>query len=145
MNNQQKADIKLSELNKEYLLKEGYKYCLIYYLNDLVFGDIYKIDDIDKEILVEGFFFNDKKELHVFKDYDFEDVDCDEGFKLIVTTDDGSDSFTEEFVLKKRLGNNLIKNDYDKIEVINYLGYQDDGQAYIEYTSLKGVRKEASK
>lgn len=145
MNNQQKADIKLSELNKEYLLKEGYKYCLIYYLNDLVFGDIYKIDDIDKEILVEGFFFNDKKELHVFKDYDFEDADCDEGFKLIVTTDDGSDSFTEEFVLKKRLGNNLIKNDYDKIEVINYLGYQDDGQAYIEYTSLKGVRKEASK
>ena len=145
MNNQQKADIKLSELNKDYLLKEGYKYCLIYYLNDLVFGDIDKIDDIDKEILVEGFFFNDKKELHVFKDYDFEDAGCDEGFKLIVTIDDGSDSFTEEFVLKKRLGNNLIKNDYDKIEVINYLGYQDDGQAYIEYTSLKGVRKEVSK
>lgn len=142
MNNQKKADIKLSELTKEYLLKEGYKYCLIYYLNDLVFGDMDKIDEINKDILLEGFFFNDKKELHIFKDYDFDDCDSDNGgFKLIVTTDDGSDSFTETFVLKRRLGNNLIENDYDKIEVINYLGYEDDGQAYIEYTSLKGVSK----
>lgn len=142
MTNQQKADIKLSELNKEYLLKEGYKYCLIYYLNDLVFGDIDKIDGIDKEILIEAFFFNDNKELHIFKGYDFEDCDCEnDGFKLIITTDDGSDSFTEEFALKNRLGNNLIKNDYKKLKIINYLGYEDDGQAYIKYTSLKGVSK----
>ena len=88
----------------------------------------------------------DQKEIKIlsdiFKDYDFDACDSDNGgFKLIVTTDDGSDSFTETFVLKRRLGNNLIENDYDKIEVINYLGYEDDGQAYIEYTSLKGVSK----
>ena len=138
-NNQCLLDMKLSELNKDYLIKEGYKYCLIYYLNDLVFGDIDEIEEINKDILIEGFFFNEKQELHVFKNEDFEDNQND-GFILVKTIDNGCDSFTEEFSLKKRLGNNLTKNKYDEIEVINYLGYEDDGQAYIKYTALKGVK-----
>lgn len=137
--NQYLLDMKLSELNKDNLIKEGYKYCLIYYLNDLVFGDIDKIEEINKDILIEGFFFNEKQELHAFKNEDFED-DQNDGFKLVKTIDNGCDSFTEEFTLKKRLGNNLTKNKYDEIEVINYLDYEDDGQAYIKYTALKGVK-----
>lgn len=144
--NQYLADIKLSELNKEYLIKEGYKYCLIYYLNDLIFGDIDKIEEINKDILLEGFFFNEKQELHIFKNEDFYDEDGENNtFKLVKTIDNGCDKFTEEFVLKKRLGNNLIENKYDKVEVINYLGYEDDGQAYIKYTALKKVLKKSSK
>ena len=142
--NQYLLDINLSELNKDYLLKEGYKYCLIYYLNDLVFGDIDKIEEINKEILIEGFFFNEKQELHAFKNEDFEDEQND-GFKLVKTIDNGCDSFTEEFTLKKRLGNNLTKNKYDEIEVINYLDYEDDGQAYIKYTALKRALKKSDK
>ena len=137
--NQYLLDINLSELNKDYLIKEGYKYCLIYYLNDLVFGDIDEIEEINKDILIEGFFFNEKQELHVFKNEDYD------GFKLVKTIDDGCDSFTEKSVLKKRLGNNLIKNKYDGIEVINYLGYEDDGQAYIKYTALKRALKKSDK
>lgn len=142
--NQYLLDIKLSELNKDYLIKEGYKYCLIYYLNDLVFGDIDKIEEINKDILVEGFFFNEKQELHAFKNEDFED-DQNDGFKLVKTVDNGCDNFTEEFTLKKRLGNNLTENKYDKIEVINYLDYEDDGQAYIKYTALKRALKKSNK
>ena len=142
--NQYLLDINLSELNKDYLIKEGYKYCLIYYLNDLVFGDIDKIEEINKDILIEGFFFNEKQELHAFKNEDFED-DQNDGFKLVKTIDNGCDSFTEEFTLKKRLGNNLIKNKYDKIEVINYLDYENDGKAYIKYTALKRALKESDK
>ena len=138
--NQYLLDINLSELNKDYLIKEGYKYCLIYYLNDLVFGDIDKIEEINKDILIEGFFFNEKQELHAFKNEDFED-DQNDGFKLVKTIDNGCDSFTEEFTLKKRLGNNLIKNKYDKIEVINYLDYENDGQAYIKYCIKKIIKK----
>ena len=82
--NQYLLDINLSELNKDYLIKEGYKYCLIYYLNDLVFGDIDKIEEIKKDILIEGFFFNEKQELHAFKNEDFEDEQND-GFKLVKT------------------------------------------------------------
>ena len=44
--NQYLLDMKLSELNKDYLIKEGYKNCLIYYLNDLVFDDIKNIEEI---------------------------------------------------------------------------------------------------
>ena len=137
--NQYLLDMKLSELNKDYLIKEGYKNCLIYYLNDLVFDDIKNIEEINKDILIEGFFFNEKQELHAFKNEDFED-DQNGGFKLVKTVDNGCDSFTEEFTLKKRIGNNLIKNEYKKIKVINYLNYEDDGQAYIKYTALKGVK-----
>lgn len=137
--NQYLADIKLSELNKDYLIKKGYKNCLIYYLNDLVFDDIKSIDEINKDILIEGFFFNEKQELHVFKNEDFEENE--DGFSLIETIDDGCDNFTEIFILKKRLGNKLNKNKYAKIEVINYLGYEDDGQAYIKYTALKKAIK----
>ena len=91
--NQYLLDINLSELNKDYLIKEGYKYCLIYYLNDLVFGDIDKIEEIKKDILIEGFFFNEKQELHAFKNEDFEDEQND-GFKLVKTIDNGCDIFT---------------------------------------------------
>ena len=52
--NQYLLDMKLSELNKDYLIKEGYKYCLIYYLNDLVFGDIDKIEEIVYEVTKAG-------------------------------------------------------------------------------------------
>ncbi|WP_455542953.1 hypothetical protein [Intestinibacter sp.] len=133
---QSRLDIKLSEINKNYLLEHKYKYCLIYYLNDLVFGDIDKIDKIEEDILVEAFFFNSEKELHIFENNDFEDEG--QRFKLVETKDDGS-GFKEEFVLKKRIGNKLNKNKYTKLIVNHYLEYEDDGQAYIKYTSLKGV------
>ena len=114
---------KLYEINKDDLLDEGYKYALLYYLNDLYFGDIEDITEINKDILVEGFFFNDN------------------GYEGIVTEhEEDEDGFYEEYILKRRLGNNLLKNKYDKLRVFNYIRYEDDGQAFIKYTALKGVR-----
>lgn len=126
--NQYKS-IDIDDLNKNYLLDEGYKYALVYYLNDLYFGDIDNIGEIDNEIIVEAFFFNDKKELHFFED---------NGFKGIVT-EGQEDGFEETFILKKRLGRDLIKNKYKKVKVFNYLDYEKDGQAFVKYTALKGV------
>lgn len=126
--NQYKS-IDIDDLNKNYLLDEGYKYALVYYLNDLYFGDIDNIGEIDNEIIVEAFFFNDKKELHFFED---------NGFKGIVT-EGQEDGFEETFILKKRLGRDLVKNKYKKVKVFNYLDYEKDGQAFVKYTALKGV------
>lgn len=131
--NQEKVNINLKDLDKSYLEKEGYKYCLIYYLNDLFFGDIQDLEEINSDIAVEAFFFNDKKEVHFFEE---------NGYEGIITQDDGKgECFTESFELKKRLGNNLSNNKYSRLEVVNYLDYEeDDSQAYIKYTALKGVK-----
>lgn len=123
---------KLYEINKDDLLDEGYKYALLYYLNDLYFGDIEDITEINKDILVEGFFFNENKELHFFEDNGYEGV--------VTEHEEDEDGFYEEYILKRRLGNNLLKNKYDKLRVFNYIRYEDDGQAFIKYTALKGVR-----
>ena len=121
--------INIDNVNKDYLLSEGYKYALVYYLNDLYFGDISDMDEINTDIVVEAFFFNNDIELHFFEDNEFQGV----------ITEDQIDGFEEKYILKKRLGNSLYKNKYDKIKVFNYVDYEEDGQAFIKYTALKGV------
>lgn len=122
----------LCEIDKNDLLKEGYKYALLYYLNDLYFGDIEDMNEIKKDILVEGFFFNENRELHFFEDNNFQGI--------ITEHSNEEDGFYEEYLLKKRLGNKLERNKYDKIKVFNYILYEDDGQAFVKYTALKGVK-----
>ncbi|MCC3867934.1 hypothetical protein [Terrisporobacter mayombei] len=122
----------LYEIDKNDLLKEGYKYALLYYLNDLYFGDIEDMNEIKKDILVEGFFFNENRELHFFEDNNFQGI--------ITEHSNEEDGFYEEYLLKKRLGNKLERNKYDKIKVFNYISYEDDGQAFVKYTALKGVK-----
>ena len=130
---QYQANINLKDLDKSYLENQGYKYCLVYFLNDLYFGDIEDLENLDSDIVVESFFFNDKKELHFFED---------NGYEGIITEDDqNGKSFTEVFELKKRLGNDLRENKYSKLEVVNYIDYEEkDRQAYVKYTALKGVK-----
>lgn len=125
----QYKSIKIEDLNRDTLLSEGYKYALVYYLNDLYFGDIKDINNINKDIIVEAFFFNDNKELHFFEDNGFEGV----------ITEGCSEGFEEKYLLKGVLGNNLYKNKYNKLKVVNYIDYEEDGQAFIKYTALKGV------
>lgn len=122
----------LNEIDKNMLLNEGYKYALLYYLNDLYFGDIEDMEEIKKDILVEGFFFNEDKELHFFEDNNFEGI--------VTEHRDGEDGFYEEYILKRRLGNKLTNNKYDKLKVFNYISYEEDGQAFIKYTAMKGVK-----
>lgn len=125
--------VNIKNINKSFLINEGYKYCLVYYLNDLIFGNIEDMPELNMDILVEGFFFNEEKELHVFED------DYSEEFKAVKTLNNDEDSFEEKFELKRRIGNKAIKNKYKKLKVVHHLDYEDDGQAYITYTSLKGV------
>lgn len=122
----------LFEIDKNDLLEEGYKYALLYYLNDLYFGNVEDMKEINKDILVEGFFFNEDKELHFFEDNNFEGI--------VTEHDSEEDGFYEEYILKRRLGNKLVRNKYDKIKVFNYVSYEEDGQAYVKYTALKGVK-----
>lgn len=130
---QEKANINLKDINRSYLEEEGYKYGLVYFLNNLFFGDITDLKDINSNIVIEAFFFNDKKELHFFED---------NGYEGVITENDGNgEYFIDSFELKKRLGNNLNENKYSRLEVINYLDYDEsDFQAYIKYTALKGVK-----
>lgn len=122
----------LLEIDKNELLNEGYKYALLYYLNDLYFGDIEDIKEINKDILVEGFFFNENKELHFFEDNNFDGI--------VTEHEENEDGFYEEYLLKSRLGNKLEKNKYNKLRVFNYISYEEDGQAFIKYTALKEVK-----
>ena len=71
---QQYKSINIDNLNKDYLLNEGYKYALVYYLNDLYFGDISDMNEVNKDIVVEAFFFNSDKELHFLRITDLREL-----------------------------------------------------------------------
>lgn len=122
----------LYDIEKDELLNDGYKYALLYYLNDLYFGYIKDLTEFNKDILVEGFFFNEKKELHFFEDNGFEGI--------ITECEDVEDGFEEEYILKRALGNKLKTNKFNKLKVFNYISYEEDGQSFIKYTALKGVK-----
>lgn len=143
----QTISINLDELNIDYLLKNNFKYALIYYLNDIVLGKIEDINYINKDILVEAMFFNEDKELHFFEDNEFNGVLIEkESSKEVKIHDKNNvvnegDVIYEKYLLKKRLGRDSRVNKYKRIEVANYLGYADDGQAYVKATCLSNLEE----
>jgi hypothetical protein len=113
-------------IQKEKLLDNGFVYGLITHLDSVSIGILEdeKITvDIDR--LIEARFFCRTKELHIFKE--------DEWNVVLIELEDKEDVFYEEQLLRKPFG--------EKIKLIHYLGYDIDGQAYIKATCLCDFKK----
>ena len=112
--------------------KEGYKFGLIYHLDEILTGEIENLS-MDEERLIEARIFCEDKEIHIFNN---------DGFRAIEAIDEKSkeeenDSYYECHLLidketdKKSFGKNLT--------VKRYIDFDEDGQAYISYTRLYSI------
>lgn len=81
-------------------------------------GDV----NINYDRLIEARVFNSEKELHIYDD---------DGIHAVETTfEEGDDCFEEKQILRGRFGK--------EITLRHYVGYDEDGQAYIEHTVICG-------
>lgn len=106
----------------------NYQYAVIYNISDMYFGKTEAFGGIDEEQLLEGYLFDEEKELHIFREDDeiqmIEFKECD-NFSL--------DRVDCSFSLKKNvLGKELL--------VREYLDYDNDGQVFIAFKRMIGIR-----
>lgn len=94
--------------------------------------------NLEKKTFIEARFFDDKKELFVFYD--------GENYKAVETDKDKWDKdricrpyiLDSKFQEKDYIKNNNIKH----IRVIEFIDYDEDGQAYVKASCLDGVVNE---
>jgi hypothetical protein len=109
-------------LNKEALIEMGLTDCIIYNYDSVISDEIKEVD-IDYENIIEARFFNEKMEIRVFND---------EGvLSGTIFVDENPDYIESEFILYSRDKNS--KRYAEKLKVRKYIGYDEDGQAYISY------------
>lgn len=106
---------------KDFLLKLGLKQGIIYNYDSVLTADIGDLD-ICLDNMIEGRFFNEKREIRIFND--------EEGIKGSIF--DEKDEYTKgEYILYNR---NNGKNYAARLKVKQYIDYDEDKQAYIYYT-----------
>jgi hypothetical protein len=103
-------------LNKDFLKSLGLEYALIYNFDGVIVDFLDEVK-IDKRKLLEARFFNEKEEVHIFKE-------CD--LKSVYMIEDGDKYSDEKYILANKYGKGMT--------VRNYFSFDDDGQAYISYT-----------
>jgi len=105
----------------------SYSYALLYMISGVKLCRAEGIGQIDWEECQEARFFSEGRELHVFEGED--------GMKAVEVTDaDGNGVIIKEFLLDNRfssVGSSVL--------VQEYLEYDEDGQAYVANTRLKGI------
>ncbi len=103
-------------LKKDYWIRNGYRYLWKQELSCVFLGRIEDAGDLEEENLLEARIFADGKELHLFY---FEDQ-----LRAVVTTaGEEEDCLEERQILRERFGKSLT--------IRHYIGYEEDGQAYI--------------
>ena len=108
------------------------KYALLYRMSELVLA---KTEELSQEQLdlgecLEARFFDDEKEVHLFRDGD--------DWKAVLTEDkEGQEYLDREYYLAKRFRKNGPET---RLRVREYTGYDTDGQIYVTKTRLAGIR-----
>lgn len=104
-----------------------YDYALIYYMSSMIFAPITDIVDMNEEECLEAYFFNEKGQLHIYRNED----------ELTAR------EFTEEenlTVVEKKYGlANVFKGIGSAVIVREYLESDDDGQMYVAYKRLSAI------
>lgn len=117
---------------------KNYKYGLIFTLDKPYFGELTEIDyKYSESNFIEARFFNTEKELFVFYD--------GEKYKAVETDKskwNKEDTIDREYILDSKFQEkNYIKNDNIKyIQVIEFIDYDDDGQAYVKASCLHNIK-----
>lgn len=103
------------------------KYGLIYEISNVIFDHMENIADIDWDEFVEGYFFDDKIQIHVY--------DTEDGLQAVCFAEPSESEFVDkEYELTgkyRSVGNGIKKREY--------LNFDEDGQVYVEYTRLVDV------
>lgn len=103
------------------------KYGLIYEISDVIFDQMDKIAEINWAELIEGYFFDDTAQIHIY--------DTEEGLQAVCFTEPENARYVDkeyELVGKyQQIGKKVKKREY--------LEFDEDGQVYVSYTRLTDV------
>ncbi len=101
----------------------GYQYVWIQDLRKVEIIHINSFSGFDFSTLLEARVFNEDKELHIFE--------YDDSFRCVeVIKEEDDECFEERQLLRSTYGRYLLMR--------HYIGYEDDGQAYIKQSALCG-------
>ncbi len=121
-------NIRLIGLAEAQEQSSSYSYALLYMISGVKLCKAKELGQIEWEECQEARFFSEDRELHIFEGEDgMEDVE--------VSDADGNGVVIKEFLLDNRfssVGRSVL--------VQEYLDYDEDGQAYVANTRLKGIR-----
>ncbi|NEU06072.1 hypothetical protein [Clostridium senegalense] len=112
----------------------GYKFAWINTFSDLKLIELIennKFNDKYLENLIEAKIFNKNKELSIIPCED------DEKFSVVEFDGAGKDYIEEKQVLYKN--KSPFNGENDKLVIRNYLDYDYEGQAFVNYTKLCGI------
>lgn len=115
-------------LEKAYAQAEEYEYALLYRISDRILCKAQDLPENVWEECIEARIFSDSKELHIFEGED--------RMKAVVLTElDKEDVIIKDYTLE-----NAFRHIGEFVRVCQYLGYDEDGQAYVSMTRLKGIQ-----
>lgn len=103
----------------------SYQYAVIYNISDMYVGEARRYETLQEEQLIEGYFFDQDRELHIYWDED--------ALKLVEfkESDNGHLEHVDcSFELSKKV------DGCDELIVREYLDYDEDGQSYIAFKRM---------
>lgn len=117
-------NIEISEVEK---CIQAYKYALVYMLSEIILCKTEELQEQSVKNCIEARFFSSEKELHIFE--------TEDGKKAVEVSDrTGEDIIIKKYEIAPRFSK------VGKVLVVQeYLEYDEDGQAVIGLTRLKGI------
>ena len=105
-----------------------YKYAYLQMMSEHILDEVSKLASIEWDELIEGYIFDDEKQLHIYRE--------DDELVAVILDDDVEDAhyFDRRYELAGKY-NTLGKN----VIIREYLLADDDGQSYVAFTRLVGV------
>ena len=102
-------------------------YALMFKISEMFLKKAVDITEKDLDEITEARAFSERSEIHIFRQND--QLKC-----LKITDSDQNDILTERYALENRFGA------FGKTVVVKkYVGYDEDGQAYVELKRLAGI------
>lgn len=117
------------EITKAYDSITMYEYALVYMLSKVILCKTEKLPPLNFEQCLEARFFSEDKELHIFE--------TEEGKKAVEV----SDVDKEDIIIKKyEIAPKFCETGKKEVLIVQqYLDYDEDGQAVVALTRLKGI------
>ena len=105
-----------------------YEYALVYMISEMILCPVKELPELDWEECKEARFFSDTGEMHLFEG--------ENGMEAVEVRD----SDTENILVKEYCLNAKFSAVGKSILVQEYLTYDEDGQADVALTRLKGIQ-----
>ena len=104
------------------------KYALVYQISEVIFDKMEQIAEICWEECLEGYFFDETRQVHIFTGED--------GLQAVCFTEpEDAEYIDKDYKMAgkyQKIGSRITKREY--------LDYDEDGQVYVAYTRLVDVK-----